>query len=83
MSTLYIKEFAYVWPFNNLISTLILVANLKNLNKFLKDTSLIKDRNLAYEVYMCVLYDDQYGPIANAVSEWVLQLLIQKKMLNQ
>ncbi|XP_032455474.1 protein C15orf41 homolog [Nasonia vitripennis] len=45
--------------------------NSKSLNKFLKDTSLIKDRNLAYEVYMCVLYDDQYGPIKNAISDCV------------
>nr|CAD7409796.1 unnamed protein product [Timema poppensis] len=32
----------------------------------MKDTSLIKDKDLAYEVLMCVLYDDQYGPVADA-----------------
>nr|CAD7567676.1 unnamed protein product [Timema californicum] len=36
------------------------------ITRLMKDTSLIKDKDLAYEVLMCVLYDDQYGPVADA-----------------
>ncbi|CAL7951064.1 unnamed protein product [Xylocopa violacea] len=35
--------------------------------KLFKDTTLIQDKDLAYEVYLCILYDNLYGPIADAV----------------
>ncbi|KAG7200205.1 hypothetical protein KM043_000637 [Ampulex compressa] len=35
--------------------------------KLFKDTTLIGDKDLAYEVYLCILYDDLYGPIGDAV----------------
>lgn len=31
-------------------------------NKYLRDSSLIQDPKLAYEIYLCTLYDDQYSP---------------------
>ncbi|XP_017879510.1 uncharacterized protein C15orf41 homolog isoform X1 [Ceratina calcarata] len=36
-------------------------------SKLFKDTTLIQDKDLAYEVYLCILYDNLYGPIADAV----------------
>ncbi|XP_011134909.1 uncharacterized protein C15orf41 homolog [Harpegnathos saltator] len=40
----------------------------KNLiTKLFKDTTLIRDKDLAYEIYLCLLYDDLYGPIADAM----------------
>lgn len=36
-------------------------------NKLFKDTTLIQDKDLAYEIYLCILYDDLYGPIADAI----------------
>ncbi|XP_066591567.1 CDAN1-interacting nuclease 1 isoform X2 [Prorops nasuta] len=35
--------------------------------KFLKDTTLIEHKGLAYEIYLCVIYDDLYGPVADAI----------------
>ncbi|XP_058808547.1 CDAN1-interacting nuclease 1 isoform X2 [Phymastichus coffea] len=40
-----------------------------DLQKMMKDTTLISHASLAYEVYLCVLYDNQYGAIANSVSD--------------
>ncbi|XP_023709855.1 protein C15orf41 homolog isoform X2 [Cryptotermes secundus] len=37
------------------------------LTKLMKDTTLIKDKDLAYEIYLCVVYDDQYGAITDCV----------------
>ncbi|KAH0955165.1 hypothetical protein HN011_009757 [Eciton burchellii] len=37
------------------------------ITKLFKDTTLIENRDLAYEVYLCILYDDLYGPIADAI----------------
>nr|CAG4637936.1 EOG090X0A0V [Chydorus sphaericus] len=36
------------------------------ISNFLKNTSLIDDRDLAFETYLCLLEDDDYGPIADA-----------------
>ncbi|XP_076165399.1 CDAN1-interacting nuclease 1 [Ptiloglossa arizonensis] len=36
-------------------------------SKLFKDTTLIQDKDLAYEVYLCTLYDAIYGPIADAI----------------
>ncbi|XP_015591240.1 uncharacterized protein C15orf41 homolog [Cephus cinctus] len=43
------------------------------LKKQFKDTTLIEDKDLAYEVYLCTLFDDQYGPIADAIGRSVGQ----------
>ncbi|XP_011505349.1 PREDICTED: uncharacterized protein C15orf41 homolog [Ceratosolen solmsi marchali] len=42
-----------------------------SISKMMKDTTLISNKDLAYEIYLCVLYDDQYGAISNAISSSV------------
>ncbi|XP_076656942.1 CDAN1-interacting nuclease 1 [Halictus rubicundus] len=37
------------------------------IGRLFKDTTLIQNKDLAYEVYLCVLYDNVYGPIADAI----------------
>ncbi|XP_012231070.1 CDAN1-interacting nuclease 1 isoform X1 [Linepithema humile] len=37
------------------------------ISKLFKDTTLIGDKDLAYEIYLCILYDDLYGPIADSM----------------
>ncbi|XP_014602519.1 PREDICTED: uncharacterized protein C15orf41 homolog isoform X2 [Polistes canadensis] len=39
----------------------------KDVSRLFKDTTLIEDKDLSYEVYLCILYDDLYGPIADAM----------------
>lgn len=39
----------------------------KEVSKLFKDTTLIEDKDLSYEVYLCILYDGLYGPIADAM----------------
>ncbi|KAG8223207.1 hypothetical protein J437_LFUL003558 [Ladona fulva] len=34
----------------------------------MKDANLIKNHVLSYEVYLCVLHDEEYGPISNAIN---------------
>ncbi|XP_014229745.1 uncharacterized protein C15orf41 homolog [Trichogramma pretiosum] len=43
--------------------------NNKDLNKLMHDTTLIEDATLAYEIYLCVLFDDQNGPISNSIKD--------------
>ncbi|KAK4304947.1 hypothetical protein Pmani_023136 [Petrolisthes manimaculis] len=40
-------------------------------NSFLRDTTLIEDRDLSFEVYLCVLQDDVYGPFADCIKHAV------------
>jgi len=40
----------------------------KHITRMLRDTSLIEDRQLAQDVHICVLEDDQYGPLADAIN---------------
>nr|SVE83788.1 EOG090X0A0V [Daphnia pulex] len=35
----------------------------------MKNTALIDDRDLAFETYLCLLEDDEYGPIAEAAKQ--------------
>nr|CAG4640214.1 EOG090X0A0V [Daphnia pulex]SVE85009.1 EOG090X0A0V [Daphnia pulex] len=37
----------------------------------MKNTALIDDRDLAFETYLCLLEDDEYGPIAEATKQSV------------
>nr|CAG4641883.1 EOG090X0A0V [Eurycercus lamellatus] len=39
------------------------------ISTLLKNTSLIDDRDLAFETYLCLLEDDEYGPIADATKQ--------------
>ncbi|XP_014207712.1 uncharacterized protein C15orf41 homolog [Copidosoma floridanum] len=43
----------------------------QDISKMMRDTTLIEDKDLAYDIYMCILYDDQYGPISSAIDESV------------
>ncbi|XP_069682201.1 CDAN1-interacting nuclease 1 isoform X2 [Periplaneta americana] len=57
------------------------------ITKLMKDTTLIKDKDLAYEVYLCVVYDDQYGSITDCIKhslgqEYELRLQRMVKDLN-
>ncbi|XP_021923656.1 uncharacterized protein C15orf41 homolog isoform X3 [Zootermopsis nevadensis] len=57
------------------------------ITKLMKDTTLIKDKDLAYEVYLCVIYDDQYGSISDCIKhsigqEYELRLQRMVKDLN-
>ncbi|XP_071552459.1 CDAN1-interacting nuclease 1 [Panulirus ornatus] len=36
-------------------------------NALLRDTTLIEDRDLSFEVYLCLLEDDAYGPFADSI----------------
>lgn len=38
-----------------------------HVNRLLRDTTQIMDRDLSYEVYMCLLEDDVYGPFADSI----------------
>nr|CAG4650334.1 EOG090X0A0V [Sida crystallina] len=38
-------------------------------SSLMKNTSLIDDRDLALEAYLCILEDDEYGPIAEAAKQ--------------
>ncbi|XP_043272001.1 CDAN1-interacting nuclease 1 [Venturia canescens] len=37
--------------------------------QLMRDTTLIEDGHLAYEIYLCILYDDKYGYIADSFSK--------------
>ncbi|CAL8111644.1 unnamed protein product [Orchesella dallaii] len=39
--------------------------------KYLRDTASIPDRDLAYEVYMCTVHDDNYGPFPDAIKRTI------------
>ncbi|KAJ8675687.1 hypothetical protein QAD02_011473 [Eretmocerus hayati] len=45
--------------------------NSTSVSKMMRDTTLIDHKDLALDVYLCILYDDQYGPLATAISESV------------
>ncbi|ODN06645.1 hypothetical protein Ocin01_00009 [Orchesella cincta] len=63
--------------------TLVLRENSRNLrpltrnelkaeiSKYLRDTASIPDRTLAYEVYMCTVHDDNYGPFPDAIKRTI------------
>nr|SVE73696.1 EOG090X0A0V [Daphnia atkinsoni] len=39
------------------------------ISTLMKNTALIDDRDLAFETYLCLLEDDEYGPIAEATKQ--------------
>lgn len=54
-----------------------------NINKYLRDTSLIDNSDLAYEVFLCTLYDDQYSPAVETMKSSIGQqyeILLHKQM---
>lgn len=42
-------------------------AQKNTVSKMMKDTTLIEDRDFAFEIYLCVLFDDQYGPYSDCI----------------
>lgn len=50
------------------------------LKSCMKDPSLIKNPDLAYEIYLCCLYDDQYGNITEVMRQYVSFLHNKKKL---
>ncbi|CAG9858095.1 unnamed protein product [Phyllotreta striolata] len=40
---------------------------VSNINVYLRETSLINDPKLAYEVYLCTLYDNIYSPVTDVM----------------
>ncbi|XP_043484993.1 CDAN1-interacting nuclease 1 [Leptopilina heterotoma] len=60
-----------------------------SLGKYLKDSTLIEDKDLAYEIFTCVLYDDQYGPVADSIAlsvgeeyEVILQCCLKERNIS-
>ncbi|KAK9751812.1 Protein of unknown function TPD sequence-motif [Popillia japonica] len=54
-----------------------------NINKYLRDTTLIENIDLAYEVFLCTLYDDQYSPAVETMKSSIGQqyeILLHKQM---
>uniref|UniRef100_A0A0P4WGK2 CDAN1-interacting nuclease 1 n=1 Tax=Scylla olivacea TaxID=85551 RepID=A0A0P4WGK2_SCYOL len=47
--------------------------NKSQINSLLRDTTLIDDRDLSYEVYLCLLEDDVYGPFADSIKHSIGQ----------
>ncbi|XP_077300245.1 CDAN1-interacting nuclease 1 [Arctopsyche grandis] len=43
--------------------------HINSAKQAIKDTTLIKDREFAYEVYLCSLYDIDYGSFGNAIKQ--------------
>ncbi|EEB16388.1 conserved hypothetical protein [Pediculus humanus corporis] len=69
----------------NLISTNNKTSNLK---QYMKDSTLIDDLDLAHEVFLCQLYDYQYGHINDIIRhcfgqeyEYHLQKIVKEKNL--
>ncbi|XP_064089356.1 CDAN1-interacting nuclease 1-like [Macrobrachium nipponense] len=57
------------------------------INRLLRDTTLIEDRDLGREVYLCLLQDDAYGPFADSIKhsvghEYEFLLIHELKKLN-
>ncbi|KAG0704431.1 hypothetical protein GWK47_002757 [Chionoecetes opilio] len=50
-----------------------IIINKSHINSLLRDTTLIDDRDLSYEVYLCLLDDDVYGPFADSIKHSIGQ----------
>ncbi|XP_042221097.1 CDAN1-interacting nuclease 1-like [Homarus americanus] len=44
-----------------------MTVNKSRVNGFLRDTTQIQDRDLGYDVYLCLLEDDVYGPFVDSI----------------
>ncbi|KAK6638681.1 hypothetical protein RUM43_006948 [Polyplax serrata] len=63
-------------------------SKVANIKQYLKDTTLIEEQDLAYDVFMCQLYDYQYGSINDVIRqsfgqeyEHYLQKIVREKNL--
>jgi len=53
------------------------------INRLLRDTTQIDDRDLAYEVYLCTIHDDHYGPMPDTIKQSIGQeyeLILKDKL---
>lgn len=41
----------------------------QNINSYMRNTALIPDMDLAYEVFLCTLYDDLYSPLVETLKQ--------------
>lgn len=46
-------------------------SNKSLISQMLKDTTLIQDRDLAFEVYLSTVIDDQYGPVSDTIKNCI------------
>lgn len=56
---------------NNLEETGEFASEKVFVTNMMKDTSAINDRDLAFEVFLSVMYDDQYGPVADSIKHCI------------
>ncbi|XP_049786605.1 CDAN1-interacting nuclease 1 [Schistocerca cancellata] len=60
-------------------------ASKNTITKLMRDTTLIKNKDLAYEVYLCIIHDDQYGPVTDCIKHSIGQeyeLRLQRMVRN-
>lgn len=60
-------------------------ASRNAITKLMRDTTLIKNKELAYEVYLCIIHDDQYGPVTDCIKHSIGQeyeLCLQRMVRN-
>ncbi|XP_075223652.1 CDAN1-interacting nuclease 1 isoform X2 [Lycorma delicatula] len=59
------------------------IPNKTFISQMLKDTTLIKDRDLAIEIYLSTIHDDQYGPVSDTIKNCIgneYEELLKKKL---
>ncbi|KAK8724950.1 hypothetical protein OTU49_011000 [Cherax quadricarinatus] len=44
-----------------------IIVSKSQVNRLLRDTTMIEDRDLSIEVYLCLLEDEVYGPFADSI----------------
>ncbi|XP_018331688.1 uncharacterized protein C15orf41 homolog [Agrilus planipennis] len=55
----------------------------QNINLYMRNTCLIPDTDLSYEIYLCTMYDDQYSPLVEVIKMSVGQeyeLLLERTL---
>ncbi|CAH2094583.1 unnamed protein product [Euphydryas editha] len=62
-------------------------SDSNEVKKFLKDTTLIENKDLAYQVFLGIMNDNQYGPYADIIKqsiglEYELRLESELRMMN-
>jgi hypothetical protein len=57
----------------------------QEVSRLLKDTTQIEDRDLAYEVYLCTVHDDHYGPLPDTIKQSIgaeYEQILKEKLSN-
>lgn len=42
---------------------------IQSINLYMRDTTLIPDMDLSYEIFLCTLYDDLYSPLVETIKQ--------------